>query len=158
MASAGFSADLEGLVPEDTRMRKILQSLVLATVLSLSFAPFAQADDAGDIKTVISGQLQAFKAGDGNAAYFYAAPNIKQMFPSQAAFMAMVEGGYAPVFRSSNAVFGKMAPEGKGFRQEVYLTDKSGQSYIASYTLERQPDGSLKITSCAIRKGTDVSA
>ena len=139
-------------------MRKTLQSLALTTTMLLTLALGARADDAGDIKSVISGQLQAFKAGDGNAAYSYAAPNIKQMFPSQAAFMAMVEGGYAPVFRSSNAVFGKMTPEGKGFRQEVYLTDTSGQSYIASYTLERQPDGSLKITSCAIRKGTDVSA
>ena len=138
-------------------MRKRLQFLALSALL-LTVPVAAQADDAGDIKTVISGQLQAFKTGDGPTAYSYAAPNIKQMFPSQAAFMAMVEGGYAPVFRSSNAVFGKMTPEGKGCRQEVYLTDKSGQSYIASYTLERQPDGSLKITSCAIRKGTDVSA
>ena len=137
-------------------MRKTLLAIAGAMLLALPVA--ASADDAGDIQAVISSQLQAFKTGDGTAAYSYAAPNIKQMFPSQAAFMAMVEGGYAPVFRSSNAVFGKMAPEGKGFRQEVYLTDKGGQSYIASYTLERQPDGSLKITSCAIRKGTDVSA
>jgi hypothetical protein len=139
-------------------MRQFLTSLTLAGLL-LTAAPLAsRADDAGDIQTVISGQLQAFKTGDGAAAYSYAAPNIQRMFPSQAAFMAMVEGGYAPVFRSSNAVFGKMTAEGSGFRQEVYLTDPTGQSYIASYTLERQPDGSLKITGCAIRKGSDVSA
>lgn len=139
-------------------MRRTLHALALAALLIPSWPMSALADDLSDVKAVISGQLQAFKSGDGPTAYSYAAPNIKQMFPSETAFMAMVEGGYAPVFRSSNAVFGSMSAEGKGFRQEVYLTDKSGQSYIASYTLERQPDGSLKITSCAIRKGTDVSA
>lgn len=139
-------------------MRRTLYALALAALLLPAQSLAARADDAGDVKSVISGQLQAFKAGDGSAAYSYAAPNIKQMFPSESAFMAMVEGGYAPVFRSSNAVFGTMTAEGKGFRQEVYLTDSSGQSYVASYTLERQPDGSLKITGCAIRKGNDVSA
>lgn len=139
-------------------MRRTLYALGLAALLLPAQSLATWADDAGDIKSVISGQLQAFKAGDGGAAYSYAAANIKQMFPSESAFMAMVEGGYAPVFRSSNAVFGTMTAEGKGFRQEVYLTDSSGQSYVASYTLERQPDGSLKITGCAIRKGNDVSA
>jgi hypothetical protein len=139
-------------------MRTKFKVLAVSMALLLPASLPASADDAGDIKSVISGQLQAFKSGDGSAAYSYAAPNIKRMFPSEAAFMAMVEGGYAPVFRSSNAVFGPMTAEGGGFRQEVYLTDSGGQSYIASYTLERQPDGSLKITSCAIRKGTDVSA
>lgn len=139
-------------------MRRFLTSLALAGLLTTTAPPVARADDAGDIQTAISGQLQAFKTGDDAAAYSYAAPNIQRMFPSRAAFMAMVEGGYAPVFRSSNAVFGKMSAEGTGFRQEVYLTDTAGQSYIASYTLERQPDGSVKITGCALRKGNDVSA
>ncbi|MEC5290238.1 hypothetical protein VSX64_05540 [Aurantimonas sp. C2-6-R+9] len=29
---------------------------------------------------------------------------------------------------------------------------------MASYTLERQVDGSMKITGCAIRKGDDLAA
>ena len=139
-------------------MRRPPIVLAIAMVLVALVPRLALADDAGDIQSVISGQLQAFKAGDGTAAYSFAAPNIQRMFPSQEAFMAMVEGGYAPVFRSSNAVFGKMTPEGTGFRQEVFLTDPNGQSFIASYTLERQQDGSLKITGCSIRKGNDVTA
>ena len=137
---------------------RLIRAFLVAIATILSTMAFAGDAEVKAAQGTIEAQLKAFQAGDGESAYSYAAPNIKQMFPSQAAFMAMVEGGYAPVFRSSNAVFGKMTPEGKGFRQEVYLTDTSGQSYIASYTLERQPDGSVKITSCAIRKGTDVSA
>lgn len=144
-------------------MRKSLLSLAptlaLAALIALSAGTRpAFADDAGDIKAVISAQLQAFKSGDGATAYSFAAPNIKAIFPSQETFMAMVEGGYAPVFRSSNATFGELTVEGAGFRQEVYLTDQSGQSFIASYTLERQPDGSLKITGCSLRKGNDLAA
>ncbi|KQT60263.1 MULTISPECIES: DUF4864 domain-containing protein [unclassified Aureimonas] len=129
-----------------------------AFALSLLYALPVQADDSSDIKAVVAAQLEAFKRNDGVAAYSYAAPNIRQMFPSAQMFMTMVEGGYAPVFRSSNAVFGEMKEEGASFRQEVFLTDPNGQSHIASYTLERQPDGSLKITGCSIRKGNDISA
>lgn len=129
-----------------------------ALLLTLNFALPAHADDASDIRAVVSGQLDAFKRNDGGAAYAYAAPNIQRMFPSAQTFMTMVEGGYAPVFRSSAATFGEMKPEGAGFRQEVFLTDPNGQSHIATYTLERQPDGSLKITGCSIRKGNDISA
>lgn len=134
----------------------------LPAIAALAFSLFvtlpAHADDASDIKSVVSGQLEAFKRNDGSAAYSFAAPNIQRMFPSAQMFMTMVEGGYAPVFRSSSAVFGETTSEGSGFRQEVFLTDPSGQSHIATYTLERQPDGSLKITGCSIRKGNDVSA
>ena len=129
-----------------------------ALAFSLFCALPAQADDLSDVKAVVSAQLEAFKRNDGSAAYSYAAPNIHRMFPSAQMFMTMVEGGYAPVFRSSNAVFGEMKAEGSGFRQEVFLTDPNGQSHIASYTLERQPDGSLKITGCSIRKGDDNAA
>lgn len=140
-------------------MRPRPSSLALAVFLALGTVSWpAAADDASDIKTVIAAQLQAFKAGDGAAAYSFAAPNIKAMFPNAEMFMTMVQGGYAPVFRSSNATFGELKAEGSGFRQEVYLTDQSGQSHIASYTLERQPDGSLKITGCSIRKGDDLAA
>ena len=138
-------------------MRRCLQSLALVAVLAGAAAP-ASADDASDIRAVITQQLKAFKTGDGAAAYSLAAPNIQRMFPSPEIFMSMVQSGYAPVFQSSNATFGPLKPEGAGFRQEVHLTDQNGQSHIASYTLERQPDGSLKITGCSIRKGDDVSA
>ena len=138
-------------------MRKSLQSLVIVSALC-GLTITAHADDAGDIRAVISQQLQAFKTGDSTTAYSFAAPNIQRMFPSAEIFMSMVQSGYAPVFQSSNATFGPLQAEGSGFRQEVNLTDPGGQSYVASYTLARQPDGSLKITSCTIRKGNDLSA
>ena len=130
---------------------------MLAALVASATGP-ARADDASDIKAVVSGQLQAFRTGDKAAAYSYAAPSIKGMFPSADIFMTMVEQGYPPVFHSSNTVFGAPSAEGKGFRQEVYITDTDGKSWIASYTLERGEDGQFKITGCSIREGNDLAA
>ncbi|MBO0902090.1 DUF4864 domain-containing protein [Jiella sonneratiae] len=137
-------------------MRPAVLFAFAATML-LATPVAARADDAGDIRAAISAQLQAFNADDGGTAYSYAAPNIKAMFPSPDVFMTMVRSAYDPVYHSSGAAFGTLKPEGTGFRQEVHLTDRDGRSWIASYTLERQPDGSMKITGCSLRKGDDVA-
>ena len=138
------------------KLASTLTSVVMLAAL-LAAVP-AHADDASDIKSVISSQLQAFKAGDKATAYSYAAPSIQGMFPSPDIFMTMVEQGYPPVFHSSNTVFASPTADGKGFRQEVYITDTDGKSWIASYTLERGEDGQFKITGCSIRKGNDLAA
>lgn len=135
-----------------------LPTALLAAALLVGVAAPASADDAGDVQSVISGQLRAFKMGDGDAAYSYAAPNIKALFPTPSGFMAMVKGGYAVVANSNNVTFGPMLPVAGGFMQDVNMTDENGQSYIASYTLMRQADGSMKITGCRIRKSDDISA
>lgn len=143
--------------PEEASMSRRLQVAVIAALLLMGAA--AKADDASDVRGTISAQLRAFKAGDGDGAYSYAAPNIKAMFPTSSGFMAMVRGGYAVVADSNNVTFGPLTPIGTGgFRQDVNMTDAKGQSYIASYTLMRQNDGSMKITGCSIRKGDDFSA
>ncbi|WAJ30984.1 DUF4864 domain-containing protein [Antarcticirhabdus aurantiaca] len=125
---------------------------------SLMTALPARADDAGDVQATIASQLQAFRSGDGLAAYSFAAPNIRAMFPDAGTFMSMVQQGYGPVYNAAQSSFGALKPEGSGFRQEVFLTDAKGVNWIASYTLERQADGSMKITGCSIRKSDDLSA
>ncbi|MCE7028304.1 DUF4864 domain-containing protein [Jiella avicenniae] len=132
-------------------------TLLLCAALAFAAPVSARADDAGEIRAAISAQLEAFNAGNGAEAYSYAAPNIQAIFPSPGQFMGMVQSAYDPVYHSRSAVFGALKPEGDGFRQEVYLTDRKGKSWIASYTLQRQPDGSMKITGCSLRKGNDVA-
>lgn len=127
-------------------------------LLLLAPATQSRADDSGDVQAAITAQLDAFRAGDGNAAYSHAAPNVTAMFPTPEIFMSMVQRGYDPVYRSSGVTFGGLQPNGSGFRQEVFLSDATGQSWIASYTLARQSDGSMKITGVQIRRGNDLSA
>ena len=77
-------------------MRRIV--LALALIPALFTAPvFAGDAEVKAAQTTIDSQLKAFSADDGNTAYSYAAPNVKQIFPTLDAFMSMVANGYAPV-------------------------------------------------------------
>ena len=87
-------------------MRRIV--LALALIPALFTAPvFAGDAEVKAAQTTIDSQLKAFSADDGNTAYSYAAPNVKQIFPTLDAFMSMVTNGYAPVRKPQSYAFGK---------------------------------------------------
>ena len=125
--------------------------LLLAALLSFA-APARAADDTTDAQGVIRAQEQAFSHDDATAAYSYAAPEIKQLFPEASIFMSMVQNGYAPVYRHRSFEFGESQATGGRIAQRVHIIDANGEAWEALYTLERQPDGSLKITGCSLLK------
>ena len=125
--------------------------LILAALLSFA-APAHAADDTADAQGVIRAQEQAFSHDDAAAAYSYAAPEIKQIFPEAGIFMSMVQNGYAPVYRHRSFEFGEAQATGGRIAQRVHIIDANGEAWEALYTLERQPDGSLKITGCSLLK------
>ncbi|MDY8110038.1 DUF4864 domain-containing protein [Fulvimarina sp. 2208YS6-2-32] len=135
-------------------------ALRLAVLVALSgpmATKIAKADDASDVRAAITAQIEAFRADDGAAAYAFAAPQIQAMTGSQERFMDMVRTGYPQVYRANNVSFGALQPYAGGFVQDVFLTDPKGQAWIASYTLERQDDGSMKITGVQIRKSEELA-
>jgi hypothetical protein len=127
--------------------------LLLSFVL---FAPPARADAASEIQSVISDQLNAFKAGDAPRAYGHAADIIKELFPSQSMFMEMVRVGYPPVYRAKDWSFSEPTPLDNGYSEIVRLTDEQGRIWNALYTLERDGNGEWKITGCRILKSDGV--
>lgn len=134
--------------------------IVLAAVLCLLSALPVVAGEAEvrSAQSAIDGQLKAFLADDGPAAYGYAAPNIKRIFPTVEAFMGMVTNGYAPVRRPKTYSFGKveeMSPT--SIVQQVLILGPDGKEYEAVYTLELQPDGTHKITGCSLRASNALS-
>ena len=72
---------------------------LLGVMLSLALPAAAQVSpsDQTAIRDVIEGQLEAFRRDDGDAAFGYAAPSIRNMFGSSETFMDMVRQGYRPV-------------------------------------------------------------
>ena len=112
----------------------------------------ARADDISTAQGVIRAQEQAFVRGDASAAYSYAAPAIKEIFPAPDIFMSMVQNGYAPVYRHKSFEFGESKVEGSSIAQRVHIVDANGEAWEALYTLEQQPDGSYKITGCTLLK------
>jgi Domain of unknown function (DUF4864) len=122
------------------------------TALMLSLTPALGADDIAAAQGVIRAQEQAFGRGDAAAAYSYAAPVIKELFPAPDVFMAMVENSYAPVYRHQRFEFGETRVEGDWIAQHVHIIDANGEAWEALYTLEQQSDGSYKITGCSLLK------
>ena len=127
----------------------------LLVALTLSFALGAVPTCAADVSAaqgVIRAQEQAFVRGDASAAYSYAAPAIKEIFPAPDIFMSMVQNGYAPVYRHKSFEFGESKVEGSSIAQRVHIVDANGEAWEALYTLEQQSDGSYKITGCTLLK------
>ena len=126
--------------------------ILLAVVLIGISAPARAADDVATAQSVIRSQEQAFGRDDPAAAYSHAAPAIQGIFPDAETFMAMVRKSYAPVYRHKSFEFGEArAADGK-VAQRVHILDADGVPWEALYTLELQPDGSLKITGCMLLK------
>ncbi|XUM24671.1 DUF4864 domain-containing protein [Bradyrhizobium oligotrophicum S58] len=128
---------------------RILVPLVL--LLALLAHPAAAAD-ASAAQSVIRAQEQALARDDGATAYAQAAPEIQARFPSVEIFMSMVKSGYPPVYRHRSFEFGAAQVEDGSIAQRVHIVDAEGEAWEALYTLQTQPDGSLRITGCSLLK------
>ncbi|HEX9906185.1 MAG TPA: DUF4864 domain-containing protein [Propylenella sp.] len=127
--------------------------LVLLVMAGLSGAASAFSDtDRAAIQSTIEQQLQAFLGDDAARAYSFAAPNIRARFPTKDIFMEMVRKGYPQVYRPRTYAFGELKEEAGYLAQDVDIVDADGGYWTARYTLERQPDGSWKITGCYLLK------
>src|SRR5262245_51677250 len=91
--------------------------LVALTVFAL---PASAADDVAAARDVIRAQEQAFGRDDAAAAYSFAAPAIRKLFPRPDIFMGMVQSGYAPVYRHKSFEFGEARTEGSWVAQRVH--------------------------------------
>ena len=129
-----------------------MRALVLLVALLVGFGAPARADDIAAAQKVIRAQEQAFSRDDAAAAYSHAAPAIQEMFPHPEMFMAMVRGSYVPVYRHKSFEFGEARVADGKIAQRVQIVDGDGVFWEALYTLEQQPDGSLKISGCSLLK------
>jgi hypothetical protein len=129
-----------------------MRVLLLLVAFWIGFAVPARADDVADAQGAIRSQADAFGRDDAAAAYGYAAPAIKRLFPDPDIFLNMVRNGYAPVYRHKSFEFGEAQMADGIIAQKVHIIDADGVPWEALYTLQRQPDGSLKITGCSLLK------
>jgi hypothetical protein len=129
-----------------------MRAVVLLAALLLSLAAPVRAAEVADAQNVIRSQEQAFARGDAATAYSHAAPELRQIFPQADIFMQMVQQGYAPIYRHQSFEFGEAKVADGYVAQRVHIVDEKGEAWEALYTLEQQPDGSLKITGCSLLK------
>ena len=130
-----------------------MRAPVLLVVFLIGLAaPACAADDVADAQRVIRSQVEALGRDDAATAYSHAAPAIQEIFPQAEIFMAMVRGSYAPVYRHKSFEFGEARVADGKIAQRVRIVDTEGVPWEAFYTLELQPDGSLKISGCTLLK------
>lgn len=130
-----------------------MRVFIFAIALLFSGVPGVRAaDDARSAQAVISSQLEAIGRGDAAAAYSHAAPAIQGLFTGADIFMSMVRQSYAPLVRPKRVEFGKSAVSDGKIAQHVHIVDSDGVAWEALYTLEQQPDGTIKITGCSLLK------
>ena len=130
-----------------------MRALALLAALLIGLAtPVRAADDLAVAQGVIRAQVEAFGRDDAAAAYSHAAPGIKQIFPQADIFMSMVRNSYAPVYRHISFEFGEARASDGKIAQRVHIIDADGIPWEALYTLELQPDGSIKISGCVLLK------
>jgi ketosteroid isomerase-like protein len=131
-------------------------SLILL-IVALVMPPLeVRADEKADIRAVIEGQISAFQADDGERAFSYAAPVIRQKFETAERFMAMVRQGYAAIYRPSEVRFGDLRQLQSGPVQEVLFRDSEQRAFTALYLMEQQPDGSWRIAGVYLLKNEEL--
>ena len=127
-------------------------AIILLLTLLLGLSSPARADDVAAAQKVIRSQEQAFPRDAAAPAWPHAGPPTQELFPRPEIFMQMVQQGYAPVYRHRSFEFGEAKAAGGEIAQRVHIVDDNGEAWEALYTLERQPDGSYRITGCSLLK------
>lgn len=137
-----------------------LGAAVLAIALGLLAAPgraraeegqAVGAADGAAIRHVVEDQLAAFQRDDGEAAFGFASPGIREMFGSADNFMTMVKTGYQPVYRPRRVEFGAVDIEDGVPTQHVFVVGPDGVGVEALYFMEREPDGTWRINGCVLK-------
>jgi DNA-binding transcriptional LysR family regulator len=138
-------------------LRRSFLARAFATMLWSSVAPLANAvepklakADWQAIRKVISQQLAALRAGDGQRAFGYASPGIRAQFGDAQTFIAMVRAGYAPLLAARYTEFLEGAVIDGVPIQPLRLIARDNTVLVALYTLEKRAKGGWRISGCSL--------
>ena len=131
---------------------------VAVLALALAAAPRSAAQDDADAKaaeSVILRQLEAFRNGDFDTAYTFAATSIQQIF-DRPAFERMVVTGYPEIARSAYATIAKneRTPDDRRY-VTVRIIGDNGHRIEALYEMVRE-DGRWRIGGVVTRPDTGL--
>jgi hypothetical protein len=133
-------------------MRRFLLALLLLVAPAAAQVPATDVapGDHAAIRGVIAGQMAAFRRDDGAAAFAFASPGIQRIFGNPDNFMAMVRGGFQPVYRPRDVAFRELLRLGDTLIQPVEVIGPDGVAQLALYAMEQQADGSWRIAGCEL--------
>jgi hypothetical protein len=126
--------------------------MLLVAFLAWFSAPASAGEEVAAAQAVIRSQIEAISHDDAVAAYSFAAPAIQSMIADAGTFMAIVREHYVPIYRHKAFQFGETSVSDGKIAQEVHIIDADGLPWEGLYMLDRQPDGSMKISGCVLTK------
>jgi len=109
------------------------------------------------IRKVISQQLAALRAEDGDRAFSYASPGIRAQFGNAQTFMAMVRDAYSPLLVARYTEFLDGAVIDGIVIQPLRLIAPDNSVLVALYTMEKEK-GAWRITGCQLAPSTVQAA
>jgi hypothetical protein len=109
-------------------------------------------EDIAEIRNIILGQIDAFKADDAEKAFSYAAPNIKKIFRNPEIFLHMVRKSYQAVYRPQSFEFRPVQRIDGNVVQPLIVVGPSGITETALYIMEPQADGTWMIGACIMAR------
>ena len=124
--------------------------LGLSLVGGLAYADDVPAALAVKARAVVQAQLDAFAADDARRAFLLASPDARKHLGSPDNFINLVRKSYAVVYRPASVAFLKPQLIDGAVVLGVQMTDTQGAAWLATYTLERQPDGLFLIGGCEL--------
>ena len=132
-------------------LRSILAVLLWGFISVAAFAQSISETEKSEFQRIIAAQISAFRADDGPTAYSFAAPVVRNIFPTPEIFMSMVKRGYPQVYRpqSFNFTEALIDPMGRP-AQKMLVVGPDGKTYEALYSMEKQPDGTWRISGCTL--------
>ena len=133
-----------------------MRQFMAAVAVGAAMAGGAWAQD-GPIEGVIQGQVDAFLAGDVDAAFAYASPGIRRLFGSPQRFGAMVERGYPMVWSPSEVRYLDRRERGEGVVQKVLMRDEAGVPWVLAYEMI-EGSGGWVIDGVRILRAPEVGA
>jgi len=106
------------------------------------------------IQRVISEQRTALIAGNDKKAFGYASPGVRAQFGNAATFVTMVQTAYAPLLTARYVEFLEGAVIDGVVIQPLRLIDADNTVRVALYSMERQRNGTWRISGCQIAPST----
>jgi hypothetical protein len=106
--------------------------------------------DVQQVQAVVIAQLKAFTNEDADAAFAVATPEVRKSVGDPGRFLELVRGNYPMVYHPAGFAFLKPQVDKDQVLQAVALRDADDKTWIALFTLERQPDATWRIGACIV--------
>lgn len=125
-------------------------ALAMASMQMKVRAETLSAPEAQQVQAVVMAQLKAFSEENAEAALAAATPEVRKSIGDAGRFLELVRGNYPMVYHPAGYAFLTPEVEKDQVIQVVAIRDADDKTWLALFSLERQPDHSWRIGSCIV--------